>query len=70
VYVFLQWFNGKKGFAVRIEDSRRSIMRRISLLISLLGVISLFVSCSPSPEGSLIQITEGKLTFAFFFTDG
>jgi hypothetical protein len=39
-------------------------------LVSLLGKIGFLVACSSSPEGALIQPIEGKLTFAFFYTDG
>jgi hypothetical protein len=53
-----------------MESLRRRIVRRLSFLISFLGVIGLLVACSPPQESALIQPTEGKLTFAFFFTDG
>ena len=53
-----------------MEVSRRRIVRRISFLVPIVGIISLLVSCSSSPQGTLIQPTEGNLTFVFFYTDG
>jgi hypothetical protein len=39
-------------------------------LIGVIGIFGLLVACSPTPEKPAIQPTEGKLTFAFFYTDG
>ena len=36
----------------------------------IIGMVGFLVSCSSSPEKPAIQPTEGKLTFAFFYTDG
>jgi hypothetical protein len=33
-------------------------------------MLGLLVACSPSQESTLIQPTKGKLTLAFFYTDG
>jgi hypothetical protein len=40
------------------------------LLLSILGIVGFLVSCSSTPEKPAIQPIEGKLTFAFFYTDG
>jgi hypothetical protein len=45
-------------------------VRRLTLLISLFIMNGLLVACSATTEKALIQPTEGKLTFAFFYTDG
>jgi hypothetical protein len=38
--------------------------------MSVIGMAGLLVSCSSTSEAHLIQPNEGKLTFAFFYTDG
>ena len=45
-------------------------MKKNLLLISIIGIVGLLVSCSSTPEKPVIQPNEGKLTFAFFYTDG
>jgi hypothetical protein len=62
------WYKGINKENVNI---RRRIVKQVSVLISILSIIGLsLIACSPSQERALIQPTEGKLTFAFFFTDG
>ncbi|NQS92045.1 MAG: hypothetical protein HQ574_06505 [Chloroflexi bacterium] len=45
-------------------------MKKSIFLIAMIGIAGLLVSCSSTPDMTAIQATEGKLTFAFFYTDG
>jgi hypothetical protein len=45
-------------------------VKKSLFLVAIIGIVGLLVSCSSTPEKHAIQPTEGKLTFAFFYTDG
>jgi hypothetical protein len=45
-------------------------VKKVLLLISLFGIVGFLAAYVSSPGKPLIQPAEGKLTFAFFYTDG
>lgn len=45
-------------------------VKKALFLISILGIFGFLVSCSSATERLALSPVEGKLTFAFFYTDG
>ena len=45
-------------------------MKKSLFLLFTVGMFGFFAACASEPEKQAIQPTEGKLTFAFFYTDG
>ena len=45
-------------------------MKKFIVLLFAFGMFGFLVACTPTSERPGIQPTEGKLTFAFFYTDG
>jgi len=50
--------------------SKENNVKRLTVLLLAFGVFGLLAACSSAAEEQAIQPTEGKLTFAFFYTDG
>lgn len=67
-------FSGKE-FMVQIIDRKEhkfkeKQMKIVMFLLSFVGILGLIVSCSSTAENLALPPVEGKLTFAFFYTDG
>jgi hypothetical protein len=45
-------------------------MKKFLVLLFTFGLFGFLAACASTPEKQVIQPTEGKLTFAFFYTDG
>jgi len=45
-------------------------MKKFIVLLFTFGMFGLLAACASTPEKQGIQLTNGKLTFAFFYTDG
>jgi hypothetical protein len=45
-------------------------VKKALFLISILGIFGFLVSCSSAAEKPALPLVEGKLAFAFFYTDG
>jgi len=45
-------------------------VKKLLLLLFAFGVSGFLAACTSAPEKPTIHPTEGKLTFAFFYTDG
>lgn len=47
-----------------------NIVKKFFVLLFAFGIFGFLAACALTPENQTIQPTEGKLTFAFFYTDG
>jgi hypothetical protein len=45
-------------------------VKKLLFWISAIGLVGILVSCTSIPENREIPSMEGKLTFAFFYTNG
>jgi hypothetical protein len=69
-YVFFQRTCGTK-FMIEINRIiKENSVKKFIVLLFTFGMFGFLAACAPALEKQVIQPTEDKLTFVFFYTDG